>query len=299
MKKALFYLQALMLYLIALLPFPLLYLLSNFLYVILYYVAHYRQDVVRGNLANAFPEKTDEERLLIEKNFFKYLSDQMLETAKMLTLSKKSIKKRFRMNNPEVLQDYFDQQKSVLAVTGHYANWEWGSLIVTATYNSPTLIVYKPLSDKSFEVFMNRIRSKFGAVMVPMKGTLRKFIEMKQQTFCGVLVGDQTPVESETQYFTEFLNQKTAVFLGVEKIAKLTGYPVIFCHMNRIKRGYYENTFIHLTDHPKDTADYELTDLHTKTLEEIIRRKPELWLWSHKRWKFQPKEIQEKPSFAG
>jgi KDO2-lipid IV(A) lauroyltransferase len=126
-----------------------------------------------------------------------------------------------------------------------------------------------------------------------MRLTLRKMIELKNTTFLSVFVSDQTPVAGETQYFIPFLNQPTAVFLGIEKIAKATNYPVVYCHINRIKRGYYEATFKTLSANPKTTAEHEITALHIRELERIIQQRPELWLWSHKRWKFRPEDLKQ------
>jgi Kdo2-lipid IVA lauroyltransferase/acyltransferase len=280
------------LYVISYLPFSVIYLLSDLLYLVLYYVIGYRRNVVQKNLLKSFPEKKDVERKQIEKEYFKFLADNILETIKMLSMSVETIKKRYRVNNPEEMQKHFDKGRSVIAVTGHYGNWEWGSLILSATFKEPLIIVYKPLTDKRFEGFMNGMRSRFGAIMVAMKQTLRKIVEFRKMKFYAVLIGDQTPARVETKYFTSFLNQPTAVFLGVEKIAKITNAPVVYCTSNRIKRGYYECTFETLVEEPNNTEEYEITNLHTQYLEKRIRQRPELWLWSHKRWKYKPEEFK-------
>ena len=280
------------LYLISYLPFTVLYLVSDVLYFFLYYVVKYRRKVVYGNLLNSFPEKDNEEIRRIEKKYFKFLADNILETIKMLSMSKETIKKRYHVVNPEEMQKHFDEGKSILAVTGHYGNWEWGSLILSATFEEPLIIVYKPLTDKRFEEFMNNMRSRFGAIMVAMKQTLRRIAQFRQQKFYAVLIGDQTPAWVETKYFTTFLNQPTAVFLGVEKIAKMTNSPVVYCRSNLIKRGYYECIFETLVEDPNNTSEYEITNLHTNYLERIIRQRPELWLWSHKRWKRKPEDFK-------
>lgn len=273
---------------LAFLPFKLLYLFSDFLYLVLYYLPGYRQKVVETNLKNSFPDKSDTEIKLISKKYYHFLADMTVESVKMLNISADTIRKRFRLNNPEEIQRHLKRGKAVIAVTGHYGNWEWGSLILSASIQEPVLIVYKPLTNKTFEQRLNRMRSKFGAILVPMKNTLRKIVELKNKPFVTVLVSDQTPARSEAHYFTEFLNQPTAVFLGIEKISKLTDGPVVYCHINRYKRGFYECTFQTLFDHPTQTRDKEITEAHTKVLNQIIQQKPELWLWSHKRWKLKP-----------
>jgi len=245
------------------------------------------------NLRNSFPEKTPEELKLISKKYYRFLSDMLLESLKMMNISEQQIRRRFRINNQEEVEQYLGAGQAVTAVTGHYGNWEWGSLILSAMVKYPALITYKPLSNKEFECILNGMRGKFGAILVPMKGTLRKVIGMRGKSFLSVLVGDQTPSGEEVTYFTEFLNQPTAVFLGIEKIAKISNGPVVFCHINRYKRGHYECNFTTLFKDPKETAEKEITNAHTRFLEEIIRKKPELWLWSHKRWKHKPENFPE------
>jgi Kdo2-lipid IVA lauroyltransferase/acyltransferase len=277
---------ACILYLISLLPFPVLYFFSDILYGLLYYVFKYRRKVVLNNLLNSFPEKSKNEIELIEKRFYRYLADLILESIKTLTISAKEIKKRFIFKNLEILTKHLQNGNSVIAVSGHYGNWEWGPVATGLEIKEKVLVVYKPISDKRFEDLMNSMRSRFGSVMVPMKLTLRKVIEYKNEPNVLVLIGDQTPTREESQYFTTFLNQQTAVFLGVEKIALKLNNPIIYFSINRRKRGYYECLVKSLIDKPECTTDYEITEAHIKELERNIRINPEFWLWSHRRWKF-------------
>ena len=283
---------AVILYLLSLLPFPVLYFLSDILYGFLYYVFKYRRKVVFSNLQNSFPEKSKSEIELIEKRFYRYLADLMLESIKTLTISAKELKKRFVFKDIEILKKHLQNDKSVIAVSGHYGNWEWGPVAVGLEINEKVLVVYKPLSDKRFEGLMNSMRSRFGSIMVPMKLTLRKVIEYKNDPIVLVLVGDQTPAREESQYFTTFLNQQTAVFLGVEKIALMLNNPIVYFSINRIKRGYYECVFKSLIENPVHTKDHEITEAHIKELEKNIRLHPEFWLWSHKRWKFSSSNLK-------
>ncbi|HYK76721.1 MAG TPA: lysophospholipid acyltransferase family protein [Daejeonella sp.] len=292
MKKALFRLSSFFLYLISLLPFWLLYLLADALFVALFYVIKYRRKVTQDNLLRAFPEKNEAERRQIEKKYYRFLADMILESLKMDSLSEESIRRRCRMNNPEEVNRHFEQGRSVLLATGHYANWEWGNLALPLNFIEKIFVIYKPLTNKNFDNFLNGMRSRFGASMVAMKQTMRKIVQLKGKKYVFAFAGDQTPAREESQYFTSFLNQPTAVFLGIEKIAKTTNNPIVFLHINRLKRGYYEYNFTTLIEDPKNTAEYEITDTHTRFLEQIIRQKPELWLWSHKRWKFSPQDIR-------
>lgn len=279
------------LYLMSLLPFWFLYLISDFVFVVIYYIVGYRRKVVQENLLNAFPEKSDTERHRIEKKYFKYLADLIVETIKMVTASEKNIRKRMTATNASVITDYLKDGKNVILAVGHYGNWEMAALWVSSIINEKILIVYKPLTNRVFNDFFNDMRTRFGAEMVAMKNVLRTLVKAKDEIIMSVFVADQTPVKQEATYFTAFLNQSTAFFLGIEKIAKLTNPVVIFCDLKYIKRGHYEYTAIPLTENPKETTEYEITRAYVACLEKMIRRDPPYWLWSHRRWKFKPEDI--------
>jgi len=293
MNRVSFRITSALLNLISFLPFPVLYFLSDILYLFLYYIIKYRRIVVSENLLNSFPEKSKSELRQIEKRFYRYLADLMLESVKTISISANEIKKRFVFKNLELLTNYLQNGRSVIAVTGHYGNWEWGPVAIGLELKEKVLVVYKPLSDKLFEGLMNSIRTRFGAIMVPMKQTLRKVVEFKNEPHLLVLVGDQTPSREESEYFTSFLNQQTAVFLGVEKIALKTNNPIIYFSINKLKRGYYECLVKSLIDNPEQTNEYEITNSHIRELEKNIRFQPEYWLWSHKRWKFSPENLNK------
>lgn len=291
MNKFVFTLVAFFLKIISLLPFWLLYLISDLLYFFLYYIFKYRRKVVQTNLANAFPEKSQDERKGIEKRFYSFLADLMMESIKSISISPDELKKRYKFVNLEVITKYLQDGRSVIAVSGHYGNWEWGPLAIPLELKKDVLVVYKSLSNKNFDNKINSIRSRFGAIMVSMKMTLRKIAEYKNIPHVLVLVGDQTPTREESQYFTTFLNQPTAVFLGIEKIALKANDAIIYFSINRIKRGHYKSIVKPLVEYPRDTKEHEITNAHTLELENLIREKPELWLWSHRRWKFKPEDI--------
>jgi len=293
LKKAALNLGILFLYLISLLPFWFLYGVSDVIYLLLYYIVGYRKVVVRTNLANSFPEKSVEERLKIEKQYFKYLADLLVETVKMISISEASLRKRMKPTNPELVDHYFKQGRSIIAAAGHYCNWELAALGFSLLTKEKRIIVYKPLSNEGFNTFFNKIRGRFGAILVAMKQTLRTMISLKKQLTFSVLVSDQTPVRHEINYFTTFLNQPTAVFLGIEKLAKLIDAVVIFYKIDRVKRGYYTYTLVPLIEQPKQTAEYEITEAHVKFLEKIIQDNPQYWLWSHRRWKFMPEDFNK------
>ncbi len=286
--KALTKVAIFFLYLLSLLPFWVLYLVSDAVFIILFYVIKYRRKVVQENLSNAFPEKTETERAAIERKFFSYLADLMVEAIKLISISENQLKKHFTLNNPELLDTFFNRQKSVLGALGHYGNWEMSAQILGFSTKKKKLFIYKPLKNEVIDHFIKKIRSRFGAIPVTMKSTLRTLVSLKNEPKLTVFVSDQTPVREETQYFTSFLNQPTAVFLGIEKMARMTNDPVIFCDIRVVKRGYYSCTFVPLISEPKLTAEHEITDAHVQYLEKVIRAEPAYWLWSHRRWKFKP-----------
>ncbi|MBC7398734.1 MAG: lysophospholipid acyltransferase family protein [Mucilaginibacter sp.] len=276
------------LYLVSLLPFWLLYVISDFLFLVLFYIVGYRRTVVQENLQNSFPEKSVAERADIEKKYFKYLADLILETIKMISISKAELQRRLVCTNPELVANYKAAGKSVTAVAGHYCNWEWAG--TEFSIDTRLFVIYKPLTSDVFDTFFIKVRTRFGAIAVAMKQTLRTMIAHKNEFTVTVFAGDQTPVREQKNYFTQFLNQPTAVFQGIEKIAKLIDSAVIFYDMKRVKRGYYTYTIVPLVENSKESAEHEITDAHVKYLEGMIKSEPQYWLWSHRRWKFKPED---------
>jgi KDO2-lipid IV(A) lauroyltransferase len=291
-KKGLSHLVLFFLYLLSLLPFWFLYIISDILFVFIYYIIGYRKNVVQQNLQNAFPEKTAKERHDIQRKYFRYLADLIVETIKMISISPEELSRRVVSTNPEILNDILSSEKSIIAVAGHYCNWEMAALNVTAVTQKKFMIVYKPLSNTIFDEFFIKIRSRFRGIPVAMKMILRKLIELKNESTITVLLGDQTPVKHEATYFITFLNQPTAVFLGPEKMAKLLDSLVVFYDMRRVKRGYYSYTVVPLIQNAKETEPHEITKAHVHYLESVIREEPQYWLWSHRRWKFKPDDGQ-------
>ncbi len=279
------------LYGVSLLPFWFLYLIADVLFVMLYYITGYRRKVVHNNLLNSFPEKSEAERSVIEKKYYKYMADLAVETVKSVSMPEKALRKRFKCVNPELIEEYFSKGKSIVAAAGHYGNWEMATLELGLLTNKQRIVVYKPQSNPVFTNFLNRTRSRFGVTLVPMRQTLRKFIDTKNELTISVLVSDQTPSREDAKYFTSFLNQPTPVFLGIEKISKAIDCTIIFSRIDRVKRGYYECTLVPLIEDPRVCKPYEVTEAHVRYLEQQIREKPEYWLWSHRRWKIKPEDV--------
>ena len=270
------------------LPLSILYVFSDVYYILLYHVVRYRRKVVRNNLLHAFPEKTPAEIVKIEKRYYRHLCDLFVEMYRMWHMSEKEIRKRCVFNNSEVIQHYFDQGKGVIGVLGHYGNWEW--MVSYGLYMSSEVdfyTLYKPLHDPQMDLMMREIRSRFGAKPIPKNDILRKIVENRREgrLFLAAFIGDQTPNAVNLNFWMDFLNQDTPVLVGTEKIARKFDLPVISLRMRKVKRGYYEVDFVDLCAEPKLLEPGELTVLHTRMLEKYIRETPELWLWSHKRWK--------------
>jgi Kdo2-lipid IVA lauroyltransferase/acyltransferase len=273
-------------WIVTLLPLPVLYIFSDFLYLLLYYFPSYRRKVVSANLKNAFPEKSDEELKCIEKKFYKHLADLFIETFKLTHMSKEQLMRRVTVSNPEIMDKFFDEKRDTIAVLGHYNNWEWLTILPQFTKYKFTSI-YKPLQNKYFDRFMNNMRLQYGVFLVPMSYIIRDIINDRKEnirTF-SAFISDQTPAITEIKYWTTFLNQDTPVYLGAEKIAARFDMAVVFFNLQKIKRGHYNLNIELLFDHTVGLPDHVITETHVKRLDEIIREKPEYWIWSHRRWK--------------
>jgi KDO2-lipid IV(A) lauroyltransferase len=276
---------------ITLLPLRVLYIFSDLLYLILYYIVGYRKKVVRTNLGNAFPEKTDAERRTIEKKYYRHLSDMFIETVKLIHLSEKKNRERLIINNPELLSRLYSEGRDVIAVLGHYNNWEFMTILPKLT-DYTIISVYRPLKNKYFDQLINSFRGRYGHILTPMSSVIREIISHKKNnihTFTALL-SDQTPAKADIHYWTKFLNQGTAVYLGAEKIATKYGMAVIFMNYQKVRRGYYSITYELICNNAADMPEHAVTEAHVNRLEEIIREKPEYWVWSHRRWKHKKEQ---------
>ncbi|HOO98992.1 MAG TPA: lysophospholipid acyltransferase family protein [Bacteroidales bacterium] len=269
-----------------LLPLRVLYLFSDLIFPLIYYFPGYRRKVVRTNLANSFPEKTLNEIITVEKKFYHHLCDLFIETFKLTHMSEKQIMKRISFSNPGLLKKLLGEGRDVVAVLGHYCNWEWlTSLPLWAEYNFVS--IYKPLSNKSFDQFMIDCRSQYGMTLTPMQHVVRDVLQNRNKNLLSLysFLTDQTPPKNDIRFRTSFLNQDTPVYLGAEKIASKYDMALIFINIQKIRRGYYSFSAELLFEHTKGIQEHLITETHVRRLEEIIREKPEYWVWSHRRWK--------------
>lgn len=272
------------LYGLSLLPFPLLYLLSNGLRFLAFNVIGYRKKVVYQNLRNAFPNYTEAQIDTIAKNFYKHLIDVFLETFKMQSISVNQLEKHGKFVNLTVLDEIIKEKRSFVILTSHMGNWEWLPSILHLEKKADIVGIYHKLSSPFFEWFTKRMRERFGIQMITMENTLRGMLANKNKLTGTGFLSDQTP-SAENAYWIQFLNQDTPVHTGAEKIAKKFDYPVVYAAVKKPKRGYYEVNLEILTMNPKETPDYYITNLFNQKLEEDIKNQPEIWLWSHRRWK--------------
>lgn len=280
-----YYLALPFIYGISLLPFPLLYLLSDGLRFVLFTVIGYRKHVVLSNLRNSFPEKTDAEIQKILHDFHQWFCDLVVETLKTLTITPETIRKRVQMSGAEILREYAVRKQSVVIVLGHFGNWELAGARYSAEPGLPQLyVIYHPLENKWFDGLMFRMRTRHGTKLYTMRETSKAMFRDRHLTTAIAFIADQTPAP-ERAYWMEFLSQDTPVFQGTEALSKKLGYPVVYISITRPKRGYYHMQAEILVADPTGTGEGEITTIHTKRLERDIRNYPDLWLWTHRRWK--------------
>lgn len=270
---------------VSLLPLSISYLLSDIMYLVIYRFTKYRTSVVRANLKNSFPEKSDSEILQIERDFFRHLCDVIIESIRLFSISESEMRRRFKINNPEIFHDLYEKGRSVILVGGHYNNWEVAARGFNLDSPHQAVGIYSPLRDKFFEKKMNDSRTKFGVEIVPKSMTPRAFVTNKDRLTMTIFGADQSPTGAKKVQWMNFLNQETAVFLGTESFAVKYNYPVVFIRIDKVKRGHYEGKLEVLSENPAVTAPGHITVQHTKYLEKIIEENPQYWLWSHKRWK--------------
>lgn len=266
------------------LPFWALYLLSDFLYFLAYYLIGYRKKVVRQNLQNSFPDKSLVELKNIEKQFYRGLMDVFVETLKVLAISPKELKRRVQVRDLYKLTSRLSEDKTVLVFVGHLFNWEWLSLICNLEQNYPLYFVYQPLSNRFFDSLMLQIRTRFGSIPLKMQNVLKDVLQNYHQTRIVAFLADQSPSGNEKDYWTTFLHQETAFFTGVEKLALKLSLPVLFGGVRKIARGYYELYFEEIY-HPTELPNRAITEAYVRLLEKQIQETPPNWLWSHRRWK--------------
>src|SRR5574344_2827791 len=295
--KFLFYIVLFVWYLLSLLPLRVLYVLSDIFFVLAYYVLRYRRRLVRKNLMDSFPEKKESDIIKIEKGFYLFLCDYIVESMKLLTMSKKDLQRRMVFKGTETVDEIIADGQSCAIYLGHYCNWEWiTSLPLYVTKDAQCGQIYHPLENKDFDRLFLRLRERMGAVCIPMAETLRRIVEFKKkgkQVVVGY-ISDQVPYWNNIHYWTNFLHHDTPVLTGTERIAKSANHAVFYLDVRCVRRGYYECEFKLITREPKKYKDFELTEIYFRELEKTIQRDPKYWLWSDNRWKRTHEEFNRR-----
>ena len=289
MNRILYYLVVLP---ISWIPLRILYVLSHFIYFLLYFVIGYRKKVVFSNLRNSFPEKSEVEIIAIAKSFYHHLSDNLLEIIRLFSISKTEVLRRCKVVNPEIFQPFLEEQQNIVIVAAHFNNWEFAGLALQEQIPHQVFGLMTNLNHPFWNKKIIDSRSRFGLNLVD-KSKLKSFLTNNQQSFSAtVFIGDQSPSSAKKQlYWTTFLNQETGVMLGAEKFARRYNYPIFYGHNRKIKKGYYEISFELIERNPIESKEFAITEKHLRLLETEIRRDPSFWLWSHRRWKRKRENI--------
>jgi Kdo2-lipid IVA lauroyltransferase/acyltransferase len=285
MQRISYYLFLIFVYLFGIIPFSLLYIVSFKVYILLYYIIGYRKKVVYSNLTKAFPGKSETEIKILVKKFYKHLADIFIESLKGFSMSHEEIVRRHKIVNMSLLDKYVNAGKPVIAIGGHYGNWEWGSMSGGLQSKCPLVIFYKPISNKFINDYMIRTRSRCGTIMASISKTYQAFKQQEATPSFFLLIADQSPTRLDKAYWITFLGIDTAFLHGPEQYARKLNYPVFFVDIKRVKRSFYELELVPIIENPSDLPDGEITARYANLLEARILKEPEFWLWSHRRWK--------------
>ncbi|MEM7107221.1 MAG: lysophospholipid acyltransferase family protein [Bacteroidota bacterium] len=283
----------LILRLLSRLPMGGLYFLADFIFVLAYYLIGYRKKVVKKNISNAFPEKTVPEQAKICREFYRRFSEYLVETLKAISISKEELLKRVKYINVPQVQPYADAGQSIIVIASHQFNWEWALLAGCLELPFPVDAVYQKLRNENYDLLMLETRGKFGGQPIEKSKVLRAILKSKDRLRALGIVADQSPRRSSPKYWTTFLNQETAFFLGAEQIARAVNYPAYFFAVRRLRRGYYTVKLEPLTKPPYPKDDHSLLERYANATEDLVASDPAGYLWSHKRWKLRREENED------
>lgn len=269
---------------IAYLPLPLLFFFADILGIPFLCSLAYRKHIVKTQLKQSFPEKSEKEVRQIARKFYHHFSDILVETLKLLAISEQEIITRCKIKNEALLHQYYEQNRNVMILMGHYGNWEYLTAL-NPQMKHQSVVLYAPLKNPTFDNLIRQSRARFGLQLIPKASAQKGISEVQKKKHAIFFLTDQCPTSKQTVYWTSFLNQETAVLIGAEVYARRYNYVVVMSKMKKIKRGYYEMNFELITEHPRDLAVGVITATHTKLLEHQIQEAPEFWLWTHRRWK--------------
>ena len=268
-------------------PLGILYLFSNLVYFITFYIVGYRKKVVYANLKNAFPGKSSKEIKAIAKEFYKRFCDFIVEVLKGITISDTELNRRVRFTNVEVLESFRSKNQSVVVLASHQFNWEWGLLAGCLQLPFPVDAIYQKLSNKAFDKLMLDTRSRFGGNPIEKDSALLEIMRRKNRLKALGIVADQSPTPDAPKHWTDFLNQDTAFYLGAQQISRLTKYPAFFMKVKNVSRGRYEVELINIGLPPYEKNSFDIIENYARETEKTINQDPAGWLWSHRRWKLE------------
>jgi KDO2-lipid IV(A) lauroyltransferase len=275
-----------LLWLISLLPMRVLYFISDLLYGLIFYIFKYRRDVVMKNLSIAFPGKSEKEKLIIAKKFYHNLVDTFIETIKMISASYAFIEKRFTAN-VELINDYYESGRSVQIHLGHNFNWEWGNSLLATKTPFKLLVVYMPITNKVLEKLFYKLRSRTGTVLLRATNMKEDFIPYRSTQYLLGLAADQNPGHPMSAWWFNFFDRPTPFVKGPARAAIANDTVVLFAFIHKPKRGHYKTVLSLMTEEPQKFTETELTQQFVHQLENVIKEYPEMWLWSHRRWKWE------------
>jgi KDO2-lipid IV(A) lauroyltransferase len=281
-----YYLLYVFFYVLSLLPWRVIYIISDFAYCILYYIIRYRRQIVLDNLTIAFPEKSDQEKEVIAKEFYHNFVDNFIEVIKMFSISKKELNRRFT-GNFELLNDTCASGKSVQVHLGHFFNWEFANIFYASNVVYPFLVVYMPIENKAINKIFYKIRSRFGTHLIAATQYRKDFAPFAKNRYALVLVGDQNPANPDNAYWIDFFGRKVPVVKGPERGAVMNDNAILMAKLTKVKRGFYDAHLELLTTEPATLPEGEITKRMISFFEDSIREQPSNYLWSHRRWKWK------------
>ena len=289
MKDVMFYIAVTILYVMNRLPMSVLHFLSTLLYYPIYYVVRYRRKVVRDNLVKSFPEKQLEEIKVIEKKFYRSLCDYFVEMIKYYGMSEKDVRRYMKFEGLELLHEAMDNGHSCALYMGHLFNWEYVTSITLdfKRENAAVGAIYHPLENARFDALVKKMRMQYGAESISMANTLRRIMEIGKENkkYLIGFIADQVPTWESINHWLDFFHRDTPVFTGTEKIARRTHAALFYAHIERVKRGHYVMRVVPFAQDAALLPEYEATNRYYELLTQNIRETPELWLWTHNRWK--------------
>ncbi|SDR68923.1 lysophospholipid acyltransferase family protein [Gramella sp. MAR_2010_147] len=287
MQGLVFWLIYPILWFISILPFRIFYIVSDIIFVLVYHIIGYRRKTVRENLELVFPEKSASEIKQIQKKFYSHMCDMFLEMVKSISISEKEIEKRFTFTNVEYLRKLESLDKSLIVMLGHYASYEWINALQLYGLKYRTYGIYKKIKNKQFDDLVRRIRGRFGGTLITTSKTTEVILSNKEKGILSnyAMIADQSPKLSRARTWIDFMDIKVPVFEGSDRLARKMDMAVVYLHVEKVGRGYYQATLKPITEDAPNEPEHAITKKFVQYLEEQIYKKPEYYLWTHKRWK--------------